>query len=205
MVCAMLCAVPSELAIACVRLLKSASLALTIASRPDIASLPAMPAAYSAFCASVNPANFCRRSIISADNGLTLPWASVRDTLSASIYAATASDGFARLVSAPRSAVPAFSPLMPALAIRPIATAVSSILYPSAPATGATYWKVFPIRDTLVLELEEAFASTSAKCVESLALSPNAVSASVTMSDTSANSSPDAAAKFMMPGRPPII
>ena len=50
--------------------------------------------------------------------------------------------------------------------------------------------------------LDEAAASTSAKCPESLASSPKAVSASVTMSDVVARSSPDAAARFMMPSRP---
>lgn len=43
--------------------------------------------------------------------------------------------------------------------------------------------KVAPIIDTLVFALEDAAASTSAKCLESAALRPKAVSASVTISD----------------------
>ena len=50
--------------------------------------------------------------------------------------------------------------------------------------------------------LDDAFASTSAKCPESSAFRPNAVNASVTMSDVVARSSPDAAARFMMPSIP---
>ena len=45
----------------------------------------------------------------------------------------------------------------------PIATAVSSALYPNAPATGATYLNVSPIIPTLVFALDDACASTSAK------------------------------------------
>ena len=91
---------------------------------------------------------------------------------------------------------------------------MSSTLYPNAPATGAAYLKDSPNIDTLVLELDDAVASTSAKCVAfatslenpslmtvvvPLADSPKAVIASVTMSDTPARSSPDAAARFIIP------
>ena len=46
--------------------------------------------------------------------------------------------------------MPACDALIPLFAIRPIATAVSSMLYPRAPATGATYLNVSPIFATSV-------------------------------------------------------
>ena len=101
--------------------------------------------------------------------------------------------------------VPAWLPLIPAFAISPIAVAVSSILYFMDPANGATYLKVSPIIATLVLELLDAFASTSAKCPESFAFNPKAVIESVTMSDTVPRSSPEAAAKFITPDNPETI
>ena len=101
---------------------------------------------------------------------------------------------------------------MPLLAIIPIIVAVSSRLYPNEPATGATYLNVSPIMPTFVLAFEDACASTSAKCVAfdtpfvvPSAAIPNAVIASVTISDTAASSSPEAAARFMTPSMPPII
>ena len=62
-----------------------------------------------------------------------------------------------------------------------------------------------PSIETFVLLLLAALANKSAKCAESLACNPNAVSASVTMSDVVPNSSPLAAAKFNIPGKPSII
>ena len=62
-----------------------------------------------------------------------------------------------------RRDVPACEDLIPALAIRPIISAVSSAVYPRAPAIGAQYLKVSPIMDTFVFALEEAAASRSAK------------------------------------------
>ena len=94
---------------------------------------------------------------------------------------------------------------MPLFAIRPMASAVSSMLNPRAPAMGAAYLNVSPIMATFVFALEEAAARTSAKCPESSADSPNAVSASVTMSDVVARLSPDAAARFMIPSMPPTM
>ena len=64
---------------------------------------------------------------------------------------------------------------------------------------------VSPIIDTLVLALLDAAASISAKCPESSAESPKAVKASVTISEVVARSSPDAAARFIMPSIPPSI
>ena len=65
--------------------------------------------------------------------------------------------------------------------------------------------KVSPIRATLVLELLLAWARTSENMAESCAASPKAVRASVTISEVDARSSPDAAARFMIPGRPATI
>ena len=101
-----------------------------------------------------------------------------------------------------RKEVPAWLALIPLFAIKPIATAQSSAENPNAPATGATYLKVSPIRETFVFALLEATAKTSAKCPESAAVSLKAVNASVTISLVVAKSSPDAAAKFMIPSIP---
>ena len=64
---------------------------------------------------------------------------------------------------------------------------------------------VSPIMETLVFALLDAAARMSEKWLESFAESPNAVSASVTMSEVVARSSPDAAARFIMPSRPSIM
>ena len=123
-----------------------------------------------------------------------------------SLNAAAASfGGLTSRVMIDRKDVPAWLPLIPAFAISPIAVAVSSMLYFIDPARGATYLKVSPIIPTLVLELLDAFANTSAKCPESFAFNPKAVMESVTMSDTVPRSSPDAAAKFMTPDNPETI
>ena len=101
--------------------------------------------------------------------------------------------------------MPAWDALMPEFAIRPSATATSSTEYPRDPASGATYLKDSPIIETVVLELELAAARTSAKWPASSADCPKAVRASVTMSETVARSSPDAAARDMMPEMPAVI
>ena len=95
--------------------------------------------------------------------------------------------GFASLVMVLRRAVPDWDPLIPALAISPMLTAMSWMLYPMAPAAGATYLKVSPIRATLVLELLLAWARTSENMAESCAASPKAVRASVTISEVDAS------------------
>ena len=89
--------------------------------------------------------------------------------------------------------------------MRPSAIDVSSAEIPNAPATGAAYWNDSPSIATFVFALLLAAASTSAKCPESFADNPKAVRASVTISDVRARSSPDAAARFMMPPIPLII
>ena len=68
-----------------------------------------------------------------------------------------------RLFMMVRRAVPAWLPLIPLLAMRPIASAVSSAEKPKAPAIGAQYLKVSPIMLTLVFAFELAAARMSAK------------------------------------------
>ena len=126
------------------------------------------------------------------------PSSSAIEMPSLSIAAADSLVGFAILVSKDLSVVPAMSALMPLLAMRPSAMAVSSMEYPRDPARGAAYLKDSPNIETLVLELTEAAARTSAKCAASFASRPKAVSASVTISDTLASSSPEAAASSMI-------
>ena len=87
----------------------------------------------------------------------------------------------------------------------PRASEVSSAETPKAPATGAAYLKDSPSIATLVLALEDAAARMSAKWPESLAERPKAVNASVTMSEVVARSSPEAAARLMMPSIPSSI
>ena len=139
---------------------------------------------------------------MTSDMSFMLPSASVSDSPRRSISVAHSFGGADSLVRIDRSAVPDFSPLMPALAIRPIATAASSMLYPSAPTIGATYLNVAPISSTFVFAFDEAAAITSASRPESFAEYPIAVSASVTMSDADARSDPEAAARFMIPSMP---
>ncbi len=138
----------------------------------------------------------------SSDSGSIFPELSVIANPRVSIAMADSSVGFASLVRMARRDVPAWLLFIPAFAIRPMAMAVSSAEYPRAPARGATYLKVSPIIPTFVLALLEAAANMSAKCVDSDADIPNAVNASVTMSEVAARSSPDAAARFMMPSMP---
>ena len=64
---------------------------------------------------------------------------------------------------------------------------------------------VSPIIATLVLALEAATARISANRPLSEAVMPKAVSASVTMSEVAARSSPEAAARFIPPSRPSSI
>ena len=103
------------------------------------------------------------------------------------------------------NAFPACEPFTPEFAIIPNATAVSSTLYPSDPAIGAQYLKLSPIMETFVFAFDDAAAKTSANRALSFAVNPNAVSPSVTMSDVAAKSSPDAAARFIIPAIPSII
>ena len=71
-----------------------------------------------------------------------LPSESVIEIPSANMDFAHLSGGAASLESIDRSAVPDFVPLIPELAMRPIATAASSMFIPKDPIRGATYWNV---------------------------------------------------------------
>ena len=62
--------------------------------------------------------------------------------------------------------------------------------------------KVSPIPETVVFAFDAAAAKTSEKCPASPAFILNAVSASVTISDVVAKSSPEAAAKLRIPSIP---
>ena len=138
-------------------------------------------------------------------SGMEFPYASVMEMPSVSIAFAAAFGGSARRDRTFRSVDPACDPLMPALAMTPRATATSSALYPSDPASGATYLKDSPRVLTFVLEFAAAAARMSTKSPVSSAVIPKAVRASVTMSDTVARFSPDAAARFMTPSIPASI
>ena len=61
------------------------------------------------------------------------------------------------------NSVPAWDALIPLFAMSPMPRATSSMEYPRAPDAAPTYLKVSPIMATLVLALDDATASTSAK------------------------------------------
>ena len=176
-----------------------------IASIPAMDSFPKMVDATSAWSVSDSPPMLSLRLSITPPRVFILPSLSVRLIPYSSMYFAISFVGEAIFAMDVFRAVPLMDPFSPALAIRPAAMDTSSMLYPMAPATGATYLKVSPINPTLVLELADACASTSAKCPASPAFSPKAVSASVTISDVFPMLSPDAAAKFIIPSMPSII
>ena len=170
-----------------------------------MAFFPTSASALFAFSASVIPPKATLQSARIADRLLMEPSAFVVAMVTSPIAAPDSFTSPVRLVIMERMEVPAWEALIPAFPISPIASAVSSTENPKAPATGAQYLNVSPIMDTLVLALLEAAASTSAKCPESSAVSPKAVSASVTMSEVVARSSPDAAARYITPSIPDSI
>ena len=184
---------------------KSSGAEFTIASKPAIASWPAIALAWCACSASESPLNFERSCLRISISGSILPAESVTVIPSSSIESAAIFGGEARRVIIERSAVPARSPLIPAFAIVPMATATSSIEKPSAPATGVTYWNVEPMSSTFVFALAAAAAITSASLPASFASYPRPVNASVTISDVSAKSAPEAAARFRIPSKPSSI
>src|SRR5690554_1438237 len=123
-----------------------------------MASLPKIDAAYWACCSSVKPANLVLSSSITSLKGSIFPFASVIDKPKSSIALDIFPVGLARLVMALLKEVPACELLIPALAIRPRASAASSAEYPKEPKSGATYLKDSPSIDTLVLALLEVLA-----------------------------------------------
>ena len=170
-----------------------------------MAFFPTKDSAAAAFSDSDNPEKATLQSAKISDKSLIVPSALLVAIVTSPILAPqifTSPDKLAIMVL---REVPACVLLIPAFAIRPMASAVSSTENPKEPAIGAQYLKVSPIIDTLVLALLEAAASTSAKCPESCAVSPKAVRASVTMSEVVAKSSPDAAARFITPSIPESI
>ena len=198
-------AVPLAPLIATVNLSKSVALAFTIVNNPDIASLPAKVVAYAAFSVSVNPANDDRKFVITSAKLFILPLLSVKLMPNFSIATACASVGFAIFAITFFKVVPAVLPLIPAFAIMPIATEISSTLYPIAPAVAAQYLKLSPIKLTFVFAFVDAAAITSAKRPLSFAAIPNAVKPSVTISEVVPKFSPAAAARFIIPAMPSTI
>ena len=205
MVSAMLSEAPSQFSMAPLSLSISDWLAFIRARKPDMAFLPTSASAFAAFSDSDRPANATRQSARMSFRLLMLPSALLVAIVTSPMFLPTKVTSPARLFMMERSEVPACEALMPLFAIRPMASAVSSAENPSAPAIGAQYLNVSPIMLTLVLALDEAAARISAKCPESAADRPKAVKASVTISEVVARSSPDAAARFMMPSMPPSI
>ena len=176
-----------------------------IASIPDIDSFPKIVLAAADCCALLNFPNLVLNSSRIVINGFTDPFVSVIEMPNFFICSFIESVGLAKLAIAVFKAVPACEPLIPAFAIKPTARAVSSTLNPNVPARGATYLNVSPIKETFVFALDDVLARTSAKCDESSAFNPKAVNASVTISLVFAKLSPEAAARFKIPGNPSII
>ena len=196
---------PDDPLIAAVSLSKSSVLAFTIVKSPAMLSLPAKVVAAAAFSVSDNPENDDRKLSITSAKLFMLPLLSVKLMPNFFITAACASVGFAKFAIVFFRVVPAMLPFIPALPIIPIATEISSMLYPIAPAVDAQYLKVSPIRATFVFAFDDVAAITSANLPLSFAAIPNAVNPSVTMSDVAAKFSPDAAARFIIPAMPSVI
>ena len=196
---------PSQFAMALLTFSISAGAAFISARNPDMAFFPTSASAAAAFSDSDRPPKAVRQSARIALKSLMLPSALVVAMVTSPMFEPQIFTSPERLLMMVRSAVPACVDLMPALPISPIASAVSSAENPKAPAMGAQYLKVSPIMETLVFALELAAARISAKCPESAAVRPKAVSASVTISEVLARSSPEAAARFMMPSMPESI
>ena len=116
------------------------------------------------------------------------------------MVACISSVGFESLEIAPRNVVPAWLPWIPALAMIPIAAAVSSMLIPAALARGATYFIASPVSATEEFVRFAFSARTSATWAASDASSPNPRSVEAAISALLAKSSPEAAAKFSIPG-----
>ena len=141
----------------------SSGAAFIRARKPDMAFFPTKASAACAFSDSVIWANAPRQS----------PRISVRPRMDPSalvVWIVTSPNALPESFTSPvrlfmmvLRAVPAWLPLIPLLAMRPIASAVSSAENPSAPAIGAQYLKVSPIMLTLVFAFELAAARMSAK------------------------------------------
>ena len=176
-----------------------------IANMPAMASFPKIVLAAAVCSVSESPPRLPRKLSMTPFSVFMFPELSVKLIPYFSIAVAMLSVGAAMFAREVFKAVPAILPLMELFAISPSAREVSSTLYFIAPATGATYLKDSPSIPTFVFALALAFANTSEKCPESFAFRPKAVNASVTISEVLAKSSPEAAAKLMIPDIPSII
>ena len=133
------------------------------ARNPDMAFLPTSVSAAAAFSDSVILEKAPRQSAMISENSRMDPSAFVVWIVTSPRASPDSSSSPWSLVMIVRRDVPAWEDLIPALAIRPIASAVSSAEYPRAPAIGAQYLKVSPIMETFVLAFDDAAASRSAK------------------------------------------
>ena len=214
MVAAISSAAPVQLSIAPVSLASSSSDAFISVRKPDMAFCPTRAFAAAVFSLSVSPAKAFRQSARMSEKERMVPSAlAVLIVTLPRFFPSIAMSPF-KLVIILRREVPAWDALIPLLAMMPRATAVSSTEYPMVPAIAPQYLKDSPSMDTLVLALDDTAASTSAKCSTLLmpvsiycpfsnfiqflsAARPNAVMASVTISDVVPRSSPAAAARFI--------
>ena len=163
MVLAMSSATPSQFSMAEDSLSISSGAAFIRARKPDMAFLPTSDSAAAAASDSDRPEKAVRQSARISDRSLMEPSALVVAMVTSPMALPEIFTSPARLFMMVRRAVPAWLPLIPAFAIRPIASAVSSAEKPRAPAIGAQYLKVSPIMETFVLALELAAARMSAK------------------------------------------
>ena len=164
-----------------------------------------MVEAAAVFSVSERPPKLLRKLSITPFSVFMFPALSVKLIPYFSMAVAILSVGAAIFAIAVFNAVPAIEPCTLELAIRPNARDVSSILYFIVPAMDPTYLNASPISPTLVFALALACAKTSEKCPDSFASSPKAVKASVTMFDVFARSSPEAAARLIIPDIPAVI
>ena len=155
--------VPSQFAIAPDNLSISAGAAFIRARNPDMAFLPTRVSAALAFSDSDIWSNATLQSAKISERLRIEPSELV---VAISIFPKDSEQNLTSPESAvimERIEVPDCVDLIPAFAIRPSASAVSSHENPNAPAIGAQYLNDSPSIDTFVFALELAAASTSAK------------------------------------------
>ena len=167
---------------------------------PDKASVPKIVAIVFCFCSSVRFFVFSFNSPIIVASDFIFPLESKAVNPIRSIAVAAGSDGFANLTKADLSVVPAWLPLIPALASSPIAAVTSSKLRPAARAFGAIYFIASPVSATAALVAAAFLAKTSATCPVLLASKPKPLSVLAAISELVAKSSPELAAKSKSPG-----
>ena len=155
--------VPSQFEIALESLSISAGAAFIRARKPDIAFLPTRVSAALAFSDSDIWSNATLQSAKISER-LRIEPSELEVAISISPKAAEQNfTSPERAVIMERMEVPDCVDLIPAFAIKPKASAVSSQENPKAPAIGAQYLKDSPSMETLVFALELAAANTSAK------------------------------------------